>query len=361
MPRQKKPRLKRRADGRYACRYKDKWFMSTDPDEALAARDRYKQQEKLGVIVKRGMTVRQYAVYWLPVHKAAVRASTYNGYASIIEHAILPIADTPLSDLTTDDIAEVYAALSSRSASYINKAKILLTAILDSAVDAGYLIKNPARAQSVKPPHGKSGTHRPVTQEERDLICTVPHRMQLPAMIMLFCGLRRGEVLALTSADIGTSIRVSKAVSYVSNQPVISPPKTGSGIRTVPVFSVLRPYLNGLRGYVLPGKDGGPVTEQSFQRGWESYMKALSAAAGHPVSFRPHDLRVSFCTAARDAGVDIKQTIIWMGHADEKMILRIYDQPGSKREKASISAFESAIRRQNGRQPRVYRLKKRVK
>ena len=40
---------------------------------------------------------------------------------------------------------------------------------------------------------------------------------------------------------------------------------------------------------------------------------------------RPHDLRHSFCVMLRDAGVDIKLALRWMGHADEKMILRIYD------------------------------------
>ena len=39
MPRAKKQHLKQRKDGRYACRYKDQWFYSTDPDDALAIRD----------------------------------------------------------------------------------------------------------------------------------------------------------------------------------------------------------------------------------------------------------------------------------------------------------------------------------
>ena len=79
-------------------------------------------------------------------------------------------------------------------------------------------------------------------------------------------------------------------------------------------------------------------------------MKALSAAAGHDIIIRPHDLRVSYCTMLRDAGVDLKQAIIWMGHADEKMILRIYDQPGEEREIASKNRLEAAFGMQNGMQ-----------
>ena len=47
MPRQKKQHLKRRKDGRFACRYKDQWFYSADPDEALAMREEYKRLEKI--------------------------------------------------------------------------------------------------------------------------------------------------------------------------------------------------------------------------------------------------------------------------------------------------------------------------
>lgn len=40
---------------------------------------------------------------------------------------------------------------------------------------------------------------------------------------------------------------------------------------------------------------------------------------------RPHDLRHSYFVMLRDSGVNLKLAIKWMGHADEKMILRIYD------------------------------------
>ena len=359
MPRAKKQQLKRRPDGRYCCRYKDKWFMADSSDEALAARDRYKQEEREGLVIKRQQpTLHDYAARWLPIHKKGVRDTTYNGYASVLDHTIAPIGGKLLSDLTADDIALAYSSMTDKSASYIHKAKILLNAILDSAVDAGYILKNPARAKSVKPPKGTSGTHRALTKAEISLVQSTPHRMQLPAMVMLYAGLRRGEALALSASDIkNNTITVSRAVSYTSNQPIVSGTKTAAGVRSVPVVSVLQPYLKGLSGLIAPGKDGKPMTEQAFQRGWENYMKTLSAAAKREISFRPHDLRHTYCTMLRDAGVDIHQAIIWMGHADEKMILRIYDHPGQARETSAKNALEAEIRRQNGRQNKSYHLK----
>ena len=351
MPRVKKQRLKQRADGRYCCKYHGIQFMGNTEDEALQAREAYKRAEADGALIRRDQqTVGEYAQYWLPIHKSGVKPSTFNGYASILEHAITHMAKKQLAAITSDDVAECYADLSGRSASYIHKAKNLITAMLDSAADAGYMLNNPARAKSLKPPRGTAGTHRAITPEERAMILQTPHRMQIAALIMLYAGLRRGEVLALDSEDITDVITVRRAVYYVSNQPMISTPKTEAGVRRVPVLSVLRPFLSDLSGLVLQRPNGSPYTEQAWQRGWESYMKALSAAAGHDIIIRPHDLRVSFCTMLRDAGVDLKQAIIWMGHADEKMILRIYDQPGEEREIASKNRLEAAFGMQNGMQ-----------
>jgi integrase len=94
------------------------------------------------------------------------------------------------------------------------------------------------------------------------------------------------------------------------------------------------------------------MTDTAFRRAWDSYMLHLSRAAGHEISIRPHDLRHTYCARfLRDAGVNMKQAMIWMGHADEKMILRIYDHVGEKRTRDSINQVENMLNgMQNGMQ-----------
>ena len=58
---------------------------------------------------------------------------------------------------------------------------------------------------------------------------------------------------------------------------------------------------------------------------------------------RPHDLRHTYCTMLVDAGVPLKQAMSWLGHADEKMILRVYDHVHSTRTSASIRQVESLL------------------
>lgn len=355
MPRAKKQHLKRRKDGRYACRYKDQWFMAYSEEEALAARERYKQAEKEGLLASvRPVTVEQYAAKWLRLYKSNVSKKCFNDYANYMDKLIPVIGKKALSDVTVDDAARVWTYHDWRSGDAVRHAKMLYVGMFDTAIENDLCRKNPFRSKSAKPPKLQTGSHRALTDEEIKLIETTPHRFQLAAMIMLYAGLRRGEVSALTMADVDQEagvIHITKAVRYDSNQPILSDPKTEAGVRDVPIFPPLAPFLKDRIGLVAPSARGKMLSNKAFYLSWESYKKSLALMAGHEVDIRPHDLRHTFCTMLRDAGVDMKQAMLWMGHADENMILRIYDHVGENRTKNSIAQVEKLlIGRQNGRQ-----------
>ena len=356
MPRAKKPHLKRRADGRYACRYKNKWFMGSTEDEALRAREQYKQAEKDGLLASyEPMTVAQYAAKWLPLHRAHVIDRTYNGYAHWLDRLTPIMGSKLLSEVTIDDAASVWVKCKWSSPATVRDAKMLYVGMFDTAVEAGYCRINPFRSKHAAPPKLTGGTHRALTDEEIHLIETTPHRMQTAAMIMLYAGLRRGEVAALSMSDIDLKagiIHVTKAIRYEgSSTPVVVGPKTEAGVRDIPIFPPLRPFLENRIGLILPNRKGVYMCMESIQSAWKQYNKCLEMAAGHPVHIRFHDLRHTFCTMLRDAGVDMKQAMYWMGHADESMILRIYDHVSESRTKTSIDQVEKMlIGRQNGRQ-----------
>lgn len=339
MPRPKTFHYKLQKDGYYHAEVAGHHIKARTEAELI---EKKKQYEKKGTVIN-PQTLADYAAYWMPIHKAGVKPSTYNAYLSILTATIAPIGSIYLHALTSDHIAEAFAAINGKSASYIHKARILLIEILDSATDAGYMEKNPARAQSVKPPKGTRGTHRAIAPQERAAIESTPHRMRLAALIMLYCGLRRGELLGLQAGDIaGDTLTVRRAVYYVSNQPRLSDPKTIAGVRTVPAPDFVLQLLPKMNRscYVLTGTEK-PMTEQVFTRAWANYCKAVKITA------RCHDLRHSYATWLRDSGIDMHQAIIWMGHADEKMILKVYDHPGTDRENVAKTALFSALSLRN--------------
>ena len=351
MPRQK---LTQRSDGRYKCKFQGKQFYGATQKEAYAKRDEYRRMVEDGMRASSaGKTVSSYAAEWLRTHKASVSDKCYNDYAKQMNVLVAEIGHLRLMDVAPDDMKRVYNHYLDYSASTIKRAKMLFIAMFDAAVENGFARSNPCRSRHAQPHKGTAGSHRAITDEERALIVSTEHRFRVGALLMLYAGLRRGEAMAINiDDDIDLDkgiIHVKKAVRFDSNQPIIAPPKTEHSIREIPLLSVLSFALEGKHGIAMPTAKGAVCSDTAFRRGWDSYLSALSKAAGHKVSIRPHDLRHSYCTMLRDSGVDMKLAMLWMGHADEKMILKIYDHVTTKRmEKAIENVEKSALRVQNG-------------
>lgn len=335
--------------------YKGRQFWGKTRKEAEAKRDEYIVQLKMNIHPSE-MPVKQYAAEWLPTHKASVAMHTYNEYAIHVDRLIAELGDKRMRDVTATDIKCVYNTYEGKSESYIKKARIVFNGIFSSAVDDGLIQKNPCKSESAKPHHGVEGTHRNIENYEYELIRTVPHRMQIPALIMLYAGLRRGEMLALTWEDIDLDkmeIRVNSSVRFENNHPKLAGTKTEAGTRIVPIFKPLQPFLTGGNGFVCQSANGSQMTEMALKRAWQSYMVALSDAYNgfsyrwrngreyKHIDIRCHDLRHSFCTWLVNKGIDMKTTMKWMGHADERMILRIYYHVTQDRMKTAIDMVNS--------------------
>ena len=331
-------RLKQRPDGYYCAWYKGKQFLGKTEPEARKKRDDYKYECEHGIEQVEPITVFALCEKWLPVAKAGIAKTTYNQYATIMEKMISVVGDKFVSAVTPGDIKNIWVSFVGRSQSYISKATFLYKSFFQYAMENGYCRYNPVLSDSAKPHTGSKGTHRELSKEEVRLIETVHHRCQTAAIIMLKAGLRRGEVLALHKSDIyDDKIHVNKAVKFVNNRPVVGGTKNYTSKRNVPLFRSILPFIDDVSDLILPDAEGNLCSETAFQRAWESYLHALSVVANHPVSFRTHDLRHTFCTTCRNKGIDINTVRSWLGHSSERMILQIYDHVSEERENRMIA------------------------
>ena len=334
-------RLKKRKDGYFRVWYKGKQFLGKTIQEAEQKRNDYVYETEHGIERIQPITLFDFVAEWLPVAKKNVTKHTYNHYATIMEVLTDVCGDKQISAVTPSDIKKVWNQMNGKSQSYINKARYLYNGMFNAAVENGYCRKNPCLAKSAKPIKGTKGTHRCLTDEEIHLIETTPHRMQFGAMMMLKAGLRRGEMLAVKKSDIHDDrIWITSAVKYWQNQPVIGSPKTELSIRAVPLFSPLKSFVDTMNQYVFSNRKGTVASKKSFEECWESYMHCLSEKAGHQILFRPHDLRHTFITKARDKGIDMHIVMNWVGHSSEHMILKIYDHPSASRENCAIEIMD---------------------
>lgn len=202
---------------------------------------------------------------------------------------------------------------------------------------------------------------RPLMDEEKALVMRTyaGHRMGVPALLLLYCGLRRGELIALTWSDVNIknkSITVNKAAIFNHNQPQIEKPKTSTGVRTVPIpdtiVDALKEYRKGIKStMVCPAISGGMMSERAFKCAWSSYMHYLNIQAGGRVASRsrpkltvvnnltPHMFRHTYATILYNAGVDVKSAQRFLGHADINMTLKIYTHLSVQKEQEAIASL----------------------
>lgn len=388
------PSKKRGSDGYFRVRVGAKNFVSEISwADANRQAEAYRQELKRGLHRDaRSVSVAAYAQKWLPLHKDGVSNKVYNEYARYLNTLIDEFGRYAIIDITPDDamlmFVKYYKPKKSQggdgySGSVIRKVRMLYRDFWDSAIENGYALRNPFRSDKINALSGKDGTHRPITDEERRLIHEVQHPFRPAVMTMLYAGLRRGEVLALdVDRDIIDGfIHVSNGVIHEVNQPTIKDPKSDAGKRTVPVFPVLAKELEGIHGLIAPAQRSGEIMSSAAyksilasyintvethingvskrwyglkkadkkkdpkryrhylelkEQGKEKEAEEFRLQGWKTFDVKMHDLRHSFCTMLRDAGVDMKQAIEWMGHSDEKMIMKIYDHVSDRRTAESV-------------------------
>lgn len=373
MPRIKRQRLKRRADGRYKCVYHGHQFYGATEEEALAAREEYKRQEAAMEFSRQNPLVRDYADAWLDRQAAGAAYQTKKEKSSLLKKLTETLGNVYVRDVRASDIKSLYAdQFAGCSTSYIRSAAQAYRAIFDAAVEDGIIKTNPARQKSSRPHKGTEPETRAITDQEREWICSLctDHRAYPAVMAMLYAGLRPQEAKALDvdrDVDIKAGrITVRETVHMKSSNQYESTKrmKTAYSGREVPIFPPLEAALKGLHGPLIQSAKGKAVTVQAWRSAWESYICCLETAINGSqehwygrkrehkgkqlppftkVTFTPYDLRHSFCTMCRDNDVEINTCIHWMGHKDAKMILKIYDEFSPDRSKREAEKLTKSL------------------
>lgn len=351
-----KKQNKQRADGRYEVSFKGKRFYGKSYNEACSKRDSYKDRLERGADPARER-VSDYAADWLPINRHDVAPKTYSLYESFVRLLSACLDEKALAEVKPSDIKRIYTLkFKNASDSHIRHFKNLITAIFDSAVEDGYCMFNPVRSKKAAPHKGTAGTHRQLEQWERDLIQSTDARCRPLAMTMLYAGLRDSEALAL---NVGRDVDFENKVIHVryfrhvdGNRVWVNQEgKTPAAIRDVPLFPQLEEVLKGIPGLLID-MNGEVLTTSGWLNAWNVYVNNLEVALNgcrkrwygkrdcdklnpppdwRPVTIRPYDLRHSYCTWCRDAGVDPHVLQVWMGHSDISMIMKIYDHVSDDR------------------------------
>lgn len=212
------------------------------------------------------------------------------------------------------------------SQSAIAKVKLVFGLVLDYAVMSGAEVTNFMR--SVKAPRAPRAK---ISAPEDNIIAKIKNASEANfadfALMLLYTGMRQGELVALQRKDIDLKNRfiyVNRSVEYIVNTPHLKAmPKTQNSIRKIPIFDDLLPIIRNLCKGLKPddflfGKNK-PFTKTMLRKRWAKYTKEI----GVP-DLNMHQLRHAYAKILYRAGVDVKTAQGLLGHADIKTTMNIY-------------------------------------
>lgn len=296
-------------------------------------------------IVPSSPSFKKYAEEWMETYKIGkCKPTTISGYNSILNQYLYPeFGSLPLDQFSAKCIQSFLNEHKDASAKYLREMKNLLSQILECAKRDGYLNNNPAKDPRISIPSAKKNERSALTLEKLNEILPVLDQLQgteqLYLALVIYTGMRRGEVLGLRWENIDLTsnvIHVVRNVTYVNNQPIVGTPKTQSGTRDVSIMPALLKYLLPLKddGYLIQNTRNkeNPITLTMFKTMFKHIQNAsdLNGATSH--TFR-HTLG----TLLNDAGADVKTIQGILGQKDYKTTMDRYVHPVEKRKHEAVN------------------------
>lgn len=330
------------------------------------------------------MTVSEWINVWFGNYKTNLNPDYITNYKAPFKRLEKALGTKLVKNIREVDLQKELNTVSHMSQSTIDNYYNAMKNLFSKARKNKIIIDDPS--EDIQVPQGKRGKHRALARWESDFILENWYqckRVGLWAMIMLLCGLRRGEMMALSWENIDLEARgltVKEAAVIKTNQAKIKDhTKTNAGMRTLPICE---PLYNALlcvpeerrRGRVCVSEKGLQLSQSAYERGWNTFLLAMERILnGEPpeqkgrridiekkkeqetteqqgekkkrkrFSLRSHDLRYTFATALYDAGIDVKSAQYYLGHADIRMTLDLYTQLSSEKEKESRTKLTSYL------------------
>lgn len=306
---------------------------------------RRKAELEAGKRPAKNITVAQYARQWIEVYRGSDSNPDKRSRWTVRKYIVPKIGDYKMAAVTESTLQkfvnEIPAELAKGTAGYI---VVTLKQIFQKAQKNGVIQTNPA-AGIKDMAKREARKRRSITDDERSrLLAALPGtRVNLLCKIMLYCGLRPGEVRALTWSDIDLAhglIHVTKAVK--SGSSVIGPPKSAAGVRDVPIPGILLRELPGGppdEFVVQFRRNGKPAS--SCHAG--KLARAVFRAAGLPEDVDVYCLRHTYCTDLQRAGVPINVARELMGHSSVEMTARIYTHTDLDTKEAAVAALDRLV------------------
>jgi len=287
---------------------------------------------------------------WAALVLPTLKLSTQHGYRNMLAKHVLPYwRDWRLRDIQKLDVQQFVADKFRQGAGWQTgrNAWTLLSGILETAVEYGYLAVNPARGVKFPPQALREAPALIVGEDFGKLLGEVvePYRTMLG--LIAVTGLRIGELLALRwrSLDLEVGTLTVRESAFEGK---IQQPKTLKARRTIPLgphaVSLLTEHRTrstrpAADDFLFPNRDGKPMRESKVLR------RVLQPAAERVGIGRVtwHQFRHIHSSLLNDLRVPVKIAQEQLGHASIATTLNIYTHVVDTSHRRAIEALERQL------------------
>ena len=281
-------------------------------------------------------TVSAWADIWLDTFKKQnLRDSSVDKYKRTIKHIKALFGDMPIANIDVVECQRKFNSIDKPSVK--DDCFALLNEMLDKAVKIRYIDFNPLGAVEIKK-HKKKESKAFTHEEEKRFVqaCQSNYR-GVAFLIGLYCGLRRGELLGLTTDDIHLKERYITINKQFQGGKTV-PPKTDSSFRKVPILDNLYPYLKDMD--LTKHERLFPIKEHAIR---EHFQNALKASGLYGQGFKLHSLRHTFVTRCAENNVSSAVAQKWAGHSSADMTQNVYTHVNEDFEQEEIVKFNKGV------------------
>ncbi len=265
-----------------------------------------------------------YLMDYIRTYKSNQSSSTMVNRERMLKNHILPrFGDVPIDTISTGDIQLWFNELAKEySKETILKIKNIMSPAFDSAVEDGYITKNPLHSSRLKI-EGKATVHHKALPPEkiaavRERIPVMDMRERRMAALLCSTGMRMEEVLGLRWEDIDVGrdyIHIRRAVVHPKrNLPEVKTTKNGRD-RYIPIPNNLMAELapRERTGFVLYSyKDLKRETPMSYTEAKKAFDRIRDMCGVKEYS--AHDFRDTCATEWRESGIPIDMIARLLGH-----------------------------------------------
>jgi integrase len=299
------------------------------------------------------ITVTAWLERYISLVEADRRPNTLEKYKNYFSKITSEMGNTLLSKVSAYQIQHFYSQLKIKGLSPSSRQHIhdFFNASLKRALRLGLIDRNPMEAVD-RPRGGRITQPRALSAEEvqRLLDAAKEERYRDALYLIVTVGLRIGEAVGLLWSDLEEDrLFIRRTASLIRGNVMLGPPKTERSKRNfylprdVMVMLEHQKYLQTIElsmigerpHHMFCTSQGTAINPNNLRRAYRRMVENAGLS-----KLRVHDLRHTFTTLARDAGLDLEVVASVLGQ-DPRVTLEVYSHVTEKRKrKASLELSE---------------------